>query len=188
METQGMEPPQGFHSPPGVTIAPFEGRWPRVHPTVHLCEGVRIIGDVEIGAHSSVWYNTVIRGDVHWICIGERTNIQDLCMLHVTHRRWPLEVGSHVTVGHSAVLHGCVIEDFVLVGMHATVLDGAVVEHHSLIGAGALVPPGMRVPSGYLVLGVPARPVRPLTEEERLQVEEAAANYVAYVSRYRAGR
>ncbi|MCS7082376.1 MAG: gamma carbonic anhydrase family protein [Bacteroidetes bacterium] len=188
MEARQLESPEGaMKAPAGVTIESFEGRWPRLHPTVYLAEGVRIIGDVEIGAYSSVWYNAVIRGDVHEIRIGERTNIQDLCLLHVTHRRWPLVVGSRVTVGHSAVLHGCVIEDCVLVGMHATVLDGAYVEHHCLIGAGALVPPGMRVPAGHLVLGVPARVVRPLTEQERAELEQAAENYVRYAARYRAG-
>jgi carbonic anhydrase/acetyltransferase-like protein (isoleucine patch superfamily) len=167
------------------TIIPFEGVHPRIHPSVFIAAGVRIIGDVEIGERSSIWFNTVIRGDVHYIRIGSRTNVQDLVMLHVTHRRFPLVIGSDVTIGHSAVLHGCTVENRVLIGMGAKVLDNAVVGTDSLVAAGALVREGFRVPSGTLVAGVPARVIRDLTDQERSAVAQGAVNYESYVERYR---
>jgi carbonic anhydrase/acetyltransferase-like protein (isoleucine patch superfamily) len=172
---------------PDITIMPFEGISPRIHPSVFIAAGARIIGDVEIGEGASVWFNVVIRGDVHFIRIGQRTNIQDLTMCHVTHKRHALVIGDDVTVGHSAVLHGATIHDKVLVGMGAKVLDRAVVGSSSLIAAGAVVREGFTVPEGTLVAGVPAKVIRDLTDEERAQVAQGAVNYQSYVERYRAG-
>jgi gamma-carbonic anhydrase len=170
-----------------ITVMPFEGIAPRIHPSVFLAAGARIIGDVEIGELASIWFNVVLRGDVHFIRIGRRTNIQDLTMCHVTHRRYPLVVGDDVTVGHSAVLHGATIGDRVLIGMGATVLDNAVIGAESLIAAGTVVREGFQVPNGTLVAGVPGKVVRELTEEERRRVAEGATNYESYVARFRAG-
>jgi gamma-carbonic anhydrase len=170
-----------------ITIMPFEGISPKIHPSVFIASGARIIGDVEIGELSSVWFNVVIRGDVHFIRIGRRTNIQDLTMCHVTHKRYSLAIGDDVTVGHSAVLHGCTIHDRVLVGMGAKVLDRAVVESNSLIAAGAVVREGFTVPEGTMVAGVPAKVIRELTDDERASVAQGAMNYESYVARFRAG-
>lgn len=168
-----------------ATILPFEGIYPNIHPSVYLCEGVRIIGDVEIGEGSSVWFNSVIRGDVNHIRIGRRTNIQDLAMLHVTHKYHPLILGDNITIGHSAVLHGATIHDTCLIGMGAKVLDRCVVNSYSFVAAGAVLREGYEVPEGTLVAGVPAKVIRELTELERQKIEESAQNYIDYVHRYR---
>lgn len=170
-----------------ISILSFEGIHPRIDPSVFIAAGARIVGDVEIGALSSVWFNVVIRGDVHFIRIGRRTNIQDLVMCHVTHRRFPLVIGDDVTVGHSAVLHGATIGDRVLIGMGAKILDNAVIGEESLVAAGTVVREGFTVPSGTLVAGIPGKVVRELTGEERRKVAEGATNYESYVARYRAG-
>lgn len=169
----------------GKMIHPYKGIRPRIHPSVFIAEGAQIIGDVEIGAESSVWYNTVIRGDVHYIRIGEKTNVQDNCVLHVTHETYPLVVGSGVTVGHSAILHAATIKDYCLIGMGAKVLDNAIVGSYSLVAAGAVVMEGFEVPEGVLVAGVPAKIKRTLTEEERRQIVQSAQNYIDYVKSYR---
>ena len=163
-----------------VTILPYKERRPTIDDTVFLADGVRIVGDVTIGAESSVWYNTVIRGDIHYVRIGRATNIQDLAMLHVTHETAPLEIGDQVTVGHKAILHGCTVMSRSLIGMGAIVLDGAVIEEQAMVAAGAVVPPGMKVLSGSLVAGVPAKIVRELTEEELDSFIAAADRYVRY--------
>jgi carbonic anhydrase/acetyltransferase-like protein (isoleucine patch superfamily) len=170
-----------------ITIIPFEGKSPKIHPTVFIAAGARIIGDVEIGEKSSVWFNVVIRGDVHFIKIGTRTNIQDLTMCHVTHRKHPLVIGNDVTVGHSAVLHGTTIHDRVLIGMGAKILDRSVVGSNSLVAAGSVVREGFEVPEGVLVAGVPAKIIRELTDAERAAVAQGALNYESYIVRYRAG-
>ncbi len=155
----------------------FRDFYPRVHQTVFLADGSRIIGDVEIGEHASVWYNAVIRGDVHYVRIGAGTNVQDGTVIHVTDNENPTVIGRDVTIGHSAIVHGCTLEDVCLVGMGATVLDRAVVRSESMVAAGALVPPGFEVPSGTLVAGVPAKVKRELTDEERRGLHESAEHY-----------
>ncbi len=146
---------------------------------------MRIIGDVAIGKDSSVWFNSVVRGDVHRIRIGERTNIQDNCVLHVTHERYALNIGNNVTVGHGAVLHGCTIGDYCVIGMGAIVLDNAFVNPRSFVAAGALVSENFVVPPEMLVAGVPAKVKRALKADELKFLEQSAQNYVGYVKTYR---
>lgn len=148
-----------------------------IHETVYLAQGARLTGDVTIGADSSVWYNAVIRADEDRVVIGERCSIQDGCILHQD-PGFPVLLGDGVTVGHGAVLHGCVIGDYSLVGMGATVLSGAKIGKNVLIGAGALVTQNMEIPDGVMVLGCPAKVRRPLTEEELASLQESADCYV----------
>lgn len=166
--------------PDGVSIVAYQGTWPTIPESVMVAPGARIIGDVVIGERASVWYNVVIRGDVHYIHIGEESNIQDNSVLHVTHDTHPLVIGARVTAGHAVKLHGCTIEDETLIGIGSIILDGAVVEKHSMVAAGAVVAPGFRVPSGTLVAGVPAKVLRDLRPEEVQNFAEHATRYVAY--------
>ncbi len=161
-------------------VYPYEGMHPEIHESVFLADGVRIVGDVTIGKDSSVWYNSVVRGDVHYVKIGEKTNVQDLCMLHVTNGKFPLNIGSKVTIGHSVKLHGCTIEDLALLGIGSIVLDGAVVEQNSIVAAGAVIKPGFVVPSGKLAAGIPARIVRDLTQQEIDDLSASAERYKKY--------
>jgi carbonic anhydrase/acetyltransferase-like protein (isoleucine patch superfamily) len=170
-----------------VTILPYKGITPRIHDSVTLFDGVRITGDVEIGEDSTVWFNTVIRGDVNVIRIGKRTNVQDLSMLHVTHERYALTIGNDVTLGHSVVVHGCTIHDFSLIGMGARVLDGAVINSHSIIAAGAVVRERFIVPEGTLVAGTPAKIIRDLTESDMAMIKSIPPRYVDVAAEYRQG-
>mgnify|MGYP000896887771 CR=1 FL=1 len=174
-----------FESGNNASIITFKGITPKIHPTVFLCEGVRIIGDVEIEENTSVWYNTVIRGDVHYIKIGKDTNIQDMSMLHVTNQKYPLNIGNGVTIAHSVSLHGTTIKDNSLIGIGAIVLDGSVIGSYSLVAAGAVVREGFVVPDGCLVAGVPAKVIRKLTDSEMNRILETTVNYKSYVSEYR---
>jgi len=160
---------------------------PRIDASAFVEESAHIIGDVEIGRDSSVWFNAVIRGDVNFIRIGERTNIQDGCVLHVTKGTHPLTLGNDITVGHAVTLHGCIIRDRCLIGMGAIVLDGADVGEDSIIGAGALVKEGMKVEPGTLVVGVPARVARKLNDEEKARIKRSAVNYINYSADYKTG-
>ncbi|NTW68240.1 MAG: gamma carbonic anhydrase family protein [Chlorobiaceae bacterium] len=166
-------------------VMPYKGVWPKLHETVFMTEGSFVIGDVEIGAHSSIWFNTVVRGDVCPIRIGEKTSVQDNATLHVTHDTGPLNIGNCVTIGHGAVLHACTVKDYVLIGMGAVLLDDCIVEPWSIVAAGSLVRQGFTVPSGMLVAGVPAKVMRPVTEAERRNIEESPENYVRYSQNYR---
>ncbi len=159
-------------------IKTVQGKSPLIHPTAFIAERAVIIGDVTIGERSSVWFNTVARGDVNSIRIGDGTNVQDNSMLHVTTNTHPLEIGDCVTIGHSAVVHGCSVESGVLIGMGAIVLDGAEIRKESIVGAGSVVPPGFVLPSGKLAVGVPAKVVRDLTDEEIEDIKTSAENYV----------
>jgi gamma-carbonic anhydrase len=166
-------------------VASFGGTSPRLHDSVLLMDGSTVIGDVEIGEGSSLWPGAVVRGDVHSVRIGARTNLQDQGVVHVTADH-PTVIGDDVTVGHGAVVHGCTVKERCLIGIGAIVLDGAVVGPDALVGAGALVPPGAVVPPGALALGSPARVVRQLSEEERASLRASAARYVELSARYRA--
>ncbi len=164
-------------------LYPYEGKFPKLAEDVYLFPGVKIVGDVELGKGTNVWFNSVIRGDVHYVKIGEYTNIQDLSMLHVTNGKFPLNIGNKVTVGHSAKIHGCTIEDLTLIGIGAILLDGSYVEKNSIVAAGAVVRQGFRVPSGTLVAGVPAKVIRELTEEEIAYFEVSAKHYAEYAKK-----
>jgi len=172
-------------------IRPFGGKRPAIHSSAWIDPTALVIGDVTIGPDSSAWPMAVLRGDVHRIRIGNASNIQDGAVLHVSHDSpylpggRPLQIGNGVTVGHQAVLHACEVGDYCLAGIGARVLDGAVLEPYTLLGAGALVPPGKRLESGHLWVGTPVRRVRPLTEQEREQLEYSAAHYVKLAQRHR---
>jgi len=167
-----------------AVIKPYRGIFPKIHPSVYLSDNVYIVGDVEIGEDSSVWFGSVVRGDVNYIRIGRRTNIQDNSVVHVTHDTYPTVIGDNVTVGHRVVLHGCVLGNNILVGMGAVIMDGVEIEDYVLVGAGALITPNKRIPSGVLVAGVPAKVIRDLREEEIRLIQESAENYVRYKNEY----
>lgn len=157
----------------------FKEFTPQIHTEASIFPGVKVIGRVEIGRGSSIWYNSVVRGDVNFIKIGSGTNIQDLSVLHVTGKN-PLIIGNDVTVGHAVKLHGCTIEDKCLIGIGSVVLDGARVESNSIVAAGAVVTPGFTVPSGKLAAGVPAKVVRDLSQHEIEEITLSAQRYTEY--------
>jgi carbonic anhydrase/acetyltransferase-like protein (isoleucine patch superfamily) len=161
-------------------IRSYKGTAPTVDATAFVDASAQVIGDVHIGAESSVWMNVVIRGDVHRIRIGRRSNIQDLTMVHVMRETHPTIIGDEVTVGHSAVLHGCTIEDRVLIGMGAMLLNGAHIGADSVVAAGSLVTEGTRIPPRSLVMGRPGKVTRELSPEEVAEIRWYADNYVAY--------
>lgn len=167
-----------------MLIRPYKGIHPRIGERVFLAENVSIIGDVEIGDDSSIWYGTVVRGDVHHIRIGQRTNIQDNCVVHVTNATWPAIIGDDVSIGHGVIAHGCTIARGCLIGMGARLLDGSVIGDEALIGAGAVVPEGMEVPPRSLVLGVPGRVRRELTPDELDRVRNNSRYYLEYKETY----
>jgi len=174
-----------------MSIRSFQGVSPRIAASAYVDEVAVVIGDVSIGADASLWPMVVARGDVHSISIGERTNIQDGSVLHVTSDNsftpggFGLTIGDNVTVGHGAILHACTIGDFTLIGMGATVLDGALVADRVMVGAGALVPPGKQLESGYLYIGSPVRQARPLKRAELEYLEFSARHYVELKNRHR---
>ncbi|MEH6457034.1 MAG: gamma carbonic anhydrase family protein [Cocleimonas sp.] len=174
-----------------MTIRKFESHYPEIHKTAYIDDTALVSGEVEIGEESSVWPMTVIRGDVNFIKIGKRTNIQDGSVLHVTHApnehsekigaaqtAYALIIGDDVTIGHKALLHACEIQNRVLVGMGAIVMDGTVVEEETMIAAGSVVPPRKTLESGYLWVGNPARKVRELTDKEKKYLSYSAEHYV----------
>lgn len=161
-------------------VLPFEGKTPVLHEGVFLAPTSVVIGDVELGARSSVWFQTVVRGDVHRIRIGRRTNLQDLVVVHVTYRTGPTTIGDDVTVGHGAIVHAATIGNRCLVGMRAVVLDGARIGDDCIVGAGAVVPPGMELPPGSVALGVPAKLVRKVTDADRAMILELGRRYLEY--------
>jgi carbonic anhydrase/acetyltransferase-like protein (isoleucine patch superfamily) len=173
-------------------LLPYQGIMPHVDDTAWVAPGATVIGDVVIGPESSIWFGTVIRGDVHRIRIGARTSIQDLSMVHVTHYKRPDKsdgsptiIGDDVTVGHRVMLHGCTIEDACLIGMSATILDDAVIGRESIVGAGALVTKGKIFPPRSLILGSPAKVVRSLTDDEVAELYASAKRYVGFMQGYR---
>ncbi len=165
-------------------ILPYKGMSPKIHPTVFVAPGADIIGDVTVGEESSIWFGVIIRGDVHHIRIGARTNVQDGSLLHVTKGTHPLILMDGVTVGHGVTLHGCTIHSNTLIGIGSIILDGAEISENTLIGAGSLVTEGTHIPSGVLAFGRPAKAVRDLTDKEIAWFRRSAANYVAYKEDY----
>jgi carbonic anhydrase/acetyltransferase-like protein (isoleucine patch superfamily) len=166
-------------------IRPFRGIHPQIHPTAFVEESAQIIGDVVIGEHSSVWFGAVVRGDVFHIRIGDRTNVQDGTVIHVSNGTHATILEDEVTVGHNVTLHGCYVERGCLVGIGAIVMDACRVGHHSLVAAGALLSPGTIVPPRSLVMGVPARVKRQLTDAEVADLDLFWQNYVGYTRVYR---
>lgn len=173
-----------------MAIRNYKKKTPLFGNNVFVDDAAIVIGDVHLGDDSSVWPCAVIRGDMHSIRIGKRTNIQDGCVLHITHASsynpdgFPLEIGDDVTIGHNVTLHGCKINDQVLIGMGAVVLDGAVIESQVLVAAGAVVPPGSFLKSGFLYKGNPVQQGRPLTDDEKLFFLYSANNYVELKNHY----
>lgn len=168
-------------------ILPWQGRLPEIDATAFIAPNATLVGDVTVGAESSIWFGCIVRGDVNEIRIGSRTNIQDGTVVHVTRRTFGTHIGSDVTIGHAAVLHGCTLEDCCFIGMGAVLLDGVVIEREAMVAAGAVVTPGKRVKSGELWGGNPARPLRPLTEQDRAHFPVSAANYIELAREYRDG-
>jgi len=165
-------------------IRAFGDRSPRIHPTAFVEESAQVIGDVEIGEHSSVWFHAVLRGDVNRIRIGSGSNIQDGSVLHVMAERYDIEIGDHVTLGHGVRLHGARIASHCLIAIGAIVLDGVVMEEESIVAAGSVVTPGTRIPRRTLMVAAPARPARTLTDEELELIRRPARNYVRLKDRY----
>lgn len=173
-------------TPPTLPMAIYriDGHAPTLADDAFVVDNATVIGRVTLEAGVSVWFNAVLRGDGDRIVVGAGSNVQDGAVLHVTHERFPLEIGSEVVLGHGCIVHGCTLEDGCLIGIGARVLDGAVVERGAQVAAGAVVTPGFRVPAGHLALGVPARVVRPLTEGESTEIRAIAARYVGVKDDY----
>ena len=175
---------------PGAHILPYQGSgkeeiYPTLDDSTYIAHGVCIIGDVHIGANSSVWFNSVIRGDVNYVRIGDNTNIQDGSICHVTREKHPLIIGNGVTIGHAATLHGCTIEDNVLIGMGAVVLDGVVVEEGAMVAAGAVVPPYKVVKAGEVWAGNPAQKLRDIKPAEAEYLLFSGPYYAEIAKTYR---
>src|SRR6266850_1534608 len=161
-------------------LRPYRGTLPRIHATAFIDDSAQVIGDVEIGEESSVWMAVVIRGDVHRIRIGRRSNVQDGTIVHVMNQTHPTTIGDAVTIGHAAVLHGCTIEDRCLIGMGAILLNGSHIGSDSIVAAGSLVVEEMRVPPRSLVMGSPGKVKRPLTDDEVAGIMKYSDRYVGY--------
>ncbi|MBT8401166.1 MAG: gamma carbonic anhydrase family protein [Rhodothermia bacterium] len=166
-------------------ISEFLGVRPEFDATNFIASTASVVGDVRIGAYSSIWFNATVRGDVNWIRIGECSNVQDNAVIHVTNRTAPTSIGDYVTIGHSAVVHGCTVSDRVLVGIGSVILDHAEVGSDTLIGARSLITTGVRIPPRSLVMGSPAKVVRELTAEEVATVRKYAEHYLEYSRIYR---
>ena len=165
-------------------VLPYKNIYPDLGEQVFIAPGAWVIGDVVIGDRSSIWFNTVVRGDVHYIRIGSETNVQDNSILHVTGDKFPLEIGSRVTIGHRAIVHGCIIEDECLIGMGAIVLDGARIGRGSLIAAGSVVAPGTDIPPDSLVMGIPAAMKKNVGEAERVLISNSKEHYLQLSADY----
>lgn len=165
-------------------ICAFNNKHPNIHDSVFIAKSAQVIGQVSIGKSSSVWFNSVVRGDVNYIEIGQRTNIQDNSVLHVTKNTYPLVIGNNVTIGHRVVVHGCSIEDNTLIGIGSVLLDCSVVNSNSIVAAGSLVPPGFNIPSGVLAVGSPVKIKRDLNEQELTLIDKLSNNYVEYSLQY----
>lgn len=167
-----------------AVILPFNCIWPTIAEDAFIAPGAVVIGDVHIGSKSNIWFGCVVRGDVNHIRIGERTNIQDGTIVHVTRGTGPTIIGSGITIGHLALLHACRLEDDCFVGMQATVMDGATVESGAMLAAGALLTPGKRVAHGQLWAGSPAKLFRPLSDAEAAFIPVSARNYTELAESY----
>lgn len=169
-------------------LIPYLDKRPTLGRDIFIAENATIVGGVEIGDRSSIWFQAVLRGDLMPVRVGAETNIQDGAILHVTHDQWPCIVGNRVTIGHGAIIHACTIQDECLIGMGAVILDGAVVEKHSLVAAGSVVRPGFHVPSGQLVAGNPAEVKRDLNDREIESILFSVQEYLKLSRDYLRGR
>jgi gamma-carbonic anhydrase len=168
-----------------IMIKSFQEKSPKIHETAFIAEDAVIIGDVEIGEQASVWYGSIVRGDVNFIRIGARTNIQDACVIHVSSKMHSTVLEEEITVGHRVTLHGCYVEKGCLIGIGSIILDGARIGRNSLVAAGSLVTPGTEIPEKSLVMGSPARVKRGLSDEEVKDLERFWQNYVLLGGIYR---
>ncbi len=169
-------------------ILPYKGIMPKIAEDAFIAPNAVIIGDVEIGSQTNVWFNCVIRGDVNTIRIGERTNIQDGTVIHVTRKTEPTKIGSGVTIGHMVLLHACTLEDGSFVGMQSMVMDGATVQTGAMVAAGAVVTPNKTIPTGQIWAGNPAKFMRELKDEEKKYISISERNYVELAKEYMAAR
>ncbi len=167
-------------------IRTYKGIRPQIASNAFIETSAQVIGDVRIGEHSSVWFNCVIRGDVHYIRVGHSTNIQDGTVIHVTNGRFPTEIGNHVTIGHGVMVHGCTIKDRSLIGIGSIILDNAIIGEESFIAAGSLVTPGTVIPPRSMVMGSPAKVRREVTESEIELINRHWQNYIEYKNNYMA--
>lgn len=161
-------------------ILPVKGVYPTIGKDCFLAENSTIVGDVTMGSNCSVWFSAVIRGDVNFIKIGDNTNIQDGAVIHCTYLKAPTIIGNNVSIGHNALVHGCILQDHVLVGMGAIVMDHAIVEEFCIIAAGAIVLENTKCESGFLYAGIPARKIKPLSEEQIALLKKLPENYKMY--------
>ena len=167
-------------------IKAVNGKSPVIEPDCYIAENATIVGEVEIGRQCSIWFNAVIRGDVHYIKIGDKVNIQDGAVIHATYKTSPTNIGNNVSVGHNAIVHGCTIQDNVLIGMGSIVMDDCVVESNSIIAAGAVVTKNTRVESGSIYAGVPAKKIKDISRELISgEIERIAENYIKYSGWFR---
>ncbi len=166
-------------------IIKFNDISPDIDTSVFIADGVFISGNVKIGKNSSVWFNSVVRGDVNFIKIGENTNIQDLSMLHISGGRSPLLIGDYITIGHRCIVHGCKVNNNVLIGMGSIILDDAEIGSNSIVAAGSVVKERMKIPENVLVAGVPAKIMRDITEEEIIKIRKSAEGYSELAKKYK---
>ncbi|MEM6299627.1 MAG: gamma carbonic anhydrase family protein [Bacteroidota bacterium] len=167
-----------------ATILPIQGVYPQIPDSCFLTDNATLVGDLVVGEFCSFWFQTVVRGDVNEIRIGDHTNIQDGAVIHCTYQKAATKIGSRVSIGHKAIIHGCTIEDEVLIGMGAIVMDHAVVEKHAIVAAGAVVPEGTRAKSGMIYAGIPARPIKEVSPEQIAMILRTSENYIKYASWY----
>lgn len=169
------------------TILPVQGQTPHIPDSCFLAPTATVVGDVQMGEECSVWFNAVVRGDVHFIRMGHRVNVQDNAVIHCTYQKFPTTIGNNVSIGHNAIVHGCTLHDNVLVGMGSIVMDGCVVESNSIIAAGAVLTAGTHVPGGSIFAGIPAKKIKDISPElTKGEVERIATNYVMYASWFEA--
>jgi len=170
-----------------ATILPVNGKLPQIGENCFIAPNATIVGEVSMGADCSVWFNAVIRGDVHYIKMGDKVNVQDGAIIHCTYQKHPTNIGNNVSIGHNAMVHGCTIGDGSLIGINAIVLNGAKIGKNCLVGAGALVTEGKEFPDGSLIIGSPAKAVKSLSPEQIAEIDRISSHYVENAKRYRNG-
>ena len=166
-----------------MIIKAVNGKSPKIPTDCFVAENATIVGDVEIGSQCSIWFNAVVRGDVHYIKIGDKVNVQDGAVIHATYLTSPTTIGNNVSIGHNAIVHGCTIKDNVLIGMGSIIMDDCVIENNSIIAAGAVVTKNTRVPAGTIYAGIPAKKVKDISKEHiQGEINRIADNYIKYSS------